>query len=142
MDRLLSPWAALPWFELPTQTTVQLTMGPVQLCQANPQRVALLIGSTGGAPGSGISINPGISSGQGLPITSAQPIALYAYRDGPLVAQAWYWVSGGGSTMDVVEVVLRDWPAGPPDPSGADLIGAVNNLSRLIRELTAAISGS
>lgn len=116
---MMSPWDAIAWFDTPTERVVNLAAPPAwtKVAAFNPRRVVLLFGllsattvnvsTVQGAAGSGFTI----VSGEGF-------MVLRQATDGPLAQMDWYAQPNPGTSLTVIEVLLRDWPhtmEGPPD---------------------------
>lgn len=109
----LAPWEEIVYFDTPKTTVITLSAAQTweQIAPANPQRVALFIGSVQGvnvSPDSTISAQSG-----GIPLGSTTPpILLTEASHGPLCTMAWYASGNLSAVVTVIEVVLRHWPEG------------------------------
>ena len=110
----LPPWLEMGYFYDPEIYTVQAQGGEMSVfVPQDPQRVALLIGSSAtGSPGF-VSTSP-VYSGYGLPVPSATTgLHLDVQRHGILCQWAWYaGCQQGEVQLFAVAARLRQWPEG------------------------------
>lgn len=102
----IPPWDALPYFAVPNETFLNAPGGGTQIVAYNPLRAYLWLSSGGGAAFS-ISLKPGITSNEGIVVTTADETILLTYEThGPLVNQAWYLGAAGAANLTVITVDL------------------------------------
>lgn len=141
----MPPWEANEWFHTPTVVQVPVGgAGAFQLCQANPQRVALIISAAFGA-GFNVYVAPrsDVAAGLGYNLSQNNPSVSFLHADyGPLVAMDWFGTSSGvAGNYTIFEVVLRDWPA--EDPAATeDVRDYLDVILQQIKALGARLNGN
>jgi hypothetical protein len=109
MQRTAAPWDTLKYFATPTPNQVPTSGNTVQLCNANPNRVGLIIDRSSGTTGQ-VWIDPQTTNPIGIVLTDSRDALFLTFADwGPLVTQAWYGFSVA-TIFSVTEVLLNAWP--------------------------------
>lgn len=101
-----------PFFRAPVETLVPMNLSqPVRLCQLNPDRVVLILGSANNI-NIFISTIPNATSSQGFIVPStAQPFVLTQAQHGNLCQCEWWATAAStGNSMCVIEIILDRKP--------------------------------
>lgn len=113
---VMSPMDEMAWFNTPVVTyPVQTAFEAIQLCQANSERVLLLLCCPTGA--GQIAPDPQIDQGAStsLALNTTVPYLLLTQKEhGVLCQTSWYGHQNGTvvpvQRWMVIEVTLKDWP--------------------------------
>lgn len=110
----LSPRDEFSLFDPPTATPVTVGMAWTTLCQPDPTRVLLIIGSDAGGSVflSLLGQNLGVTGGVGLTLTTAVPFIQLSYDQyGPLVQAGWQGSAAAPANCIVITATLSRDPA-------------------------------
>lgn len=90
------------------EVVVSMTPNWQQALPADPQRVAVLIGSAQGGQGALVTTQPNNGTTAGIPVPATGYMDFVFSRHGPLPAQAWYAQSqAAGAALTFITVSLR-----------------------------------
>lgn len=111
----MPPWEAFKWFDTPVETLVALAAPPAwtKVAAHNVRRVGIYF-ALPGAANVQVSTKQGVA-GTGFLLTSAvNPLIFRHQADGVLTQVEWYAQPSPGTSLSVIEVLLRAWPGGDP----------------------------
>lgn len=108
--RKMAPWEEITYFDNPKVSFFGNTAGGewVLIAPANPQRVALIMSTTGT---SCLSPDDTLPFAGGIPLNAYSPyITITEAQFGSLCTSAWYSYSTELANLTVIEVILREMP--------------------------------
>lgn len=107
----LPPWDAAGFFQQVTEVNFPTAANGDQLCAADPNRVALVFGTTA-MSGSYVSLVKGGMAIKGMQISTSLPPLVLLFKDvGPLVQQAFFLSTAfGTANVSVYAIALYRWP--------------------------------
>jgi hypothetical protein len=108
---IIPPWDQIRYFQSPRETAFAGLTTATSIALADPNRVGLLLSASGDLSVA-VSLNSGVSQGQGLLLSPGdRPFLITHEQVGVIVQMQWFAIGyGTGSNLTVIEILLASWP--------------------------------